>query len=126
MADQALHRTIGRPLNKPFSIFDLKESLKDLKAEPPLDREGRNAIILHKEPAFKVLLVAVRRGCSFPPHKTAAPMMLHVIEGALSVNSSLNDARLRAGELLTIHSGVVHEIRAVEDASFLLTLGSES
>ncbi|MDE2038447.1 MAG: cupin domain-containing protein [Elusimicrobia bacterium] len=122
MKQQTLHRTIGRPLDETVATVDILAALKDLKAEAALEREGRNSIIFHKEEFLKVVLVAMRAGNEIRPHKAEVPITVQVIEGSIRFNTEKGSKQLNNGELLTLHAGAIHGVKALEDAAFLLTL----
>jgi quercetin dioxygenase-like cupin family protein len=122
MEQQTLHRTIGRPLDETVATFDIQAALKNLKGEAALEREGRNSIIFHKEEMLKVVLVAMRAGNEIHSHKAEVPITVQVIEGAIRFDTEKGSSQLKKGEILTLHAGVVHGVKALEDAAFLLTL----
>jgi len=122
MERQTLHRTIGRPLDTPASRFELPRALADLRAEAALEREGRNSIILHKEDGLKVVLIAMRAGNEIRSHRAAAPITLQALEGRVAVDAGGKTYELRSGQLLTLHAGLEHAVRALEESAFLLTL----
>ncbi len=122
MEQQTLHRTIGRPLDETLATFELGAALKDLRAEAAFEREGRNAIILHKEALLKVALVAMRAGNEIHSHKAQVPITVQVVEGSIRFNTEQGSRELKKGQLLTLGAGVVHGVKALEDAAFLLTL----
>lgn len=122
MKPQTLHRTIGRPLDQTLSTFDVRKALADLRAEPAIDKEGRNAIILHKEDQMKVVLIAMKAGNEIKSHKAPGPIAVQVVEGEIRFNTEERSVRLKVGELLTLHSNVPHDVTALEESAFLLTL----
>jgi quercetin dioxygenase-like cupin family protein len=122
MEQQTLHRTIGRGLDQSLAVFEVDKALSDLKAEEALAREGRNAIILHKEELLKVVLVAMRSGNLIRSHKAAVPITVQVLEGAIRFDTDAGSKRLERGGILTLHAGIAHSVTALEDAAFLLTL----
>lgn len=122
MIPQTLHRTIGRPLAEPLATFDLVSALADLRAEPALSREGRNAIILRKEEFLKVVLVAMSAGNEIHSHKADVPITVQVVKGVVRFNTAKGSRHLERGDLLTLEAGIVHGVKALEDAAFLLTL----
>ncbi|MDE1976691.1 MAG: hypothetical protein KGI84_05465, partial [Elusimicrobia bacterium] len=110
--------------------FDLVRAVQDLKSEGILERDGHNAIILHKEAGLKVVLVALRKGYRLYPHKAEVPIIVHVLEGEIQFGvkdetvqaARENPLALRANMLVTLHAGLVHELHAVENSVFLLTM----
>lgn len=124
MEQKTLHRELGRPLDESGSTFDLRKALADLRAEPAIDKEGRNAIILHKEAGLKVVLVAMKAGNEIKSHSAPGPITVQVVEGALRFHSGKSALRLEEGGLLTLHARVEHDLAALEESAFLLTLAA--
>jgi quercetin dioxygenase-like cupin family protein len=56
-------------------------------------------------------------------HSASGPSSIHVIEGSIRVHVADGQGELGPGSLLTMESAVRHEVEAVEDSAFLLTIG---
>ena len=95
--------------------------LEQLQGETTWDRGDRDAITLVKEGDLRITLVLLRGGARMDPHRTDGYASIQVMAGRLRVVSA-ETYDLGAGELLVIGRGVVHEVLALEDAAFLLTL----
>ena len=91
-------RTLGKPLDRPLSTFDLGRALVDLRAEEAFTRVGRNAVVLHKEDGLKVVLMAMREGDSILSHKAPAPISVQLLEGSVQFNTEKESLRARRGE----------------------------
>lgn len=126
MIENKVSRTIGRPLDRPLSAFEVPKTLADLRAEKEFSRDGHNAIILHKEDSLKVVVVAMRSGYCIKSHRAQAPITVQVLEGSMRFSSEDGSLVLRQGQLLVLHAGVAHDVKAMEDAAFLLTLAGPS
>jgi quercetin dioxygenase-like cupin family protein len=126
MTDKKVHRAIGRPLDRPLSAFDIQKTLAELRAEEEFSRDGHNAIILHKEGGLKVVVVAMRSGYCIKSHRAAAPITVQVIEGSMNFNTEDDSLLLRKGEVLVLHAGLAHDVKALEDSAFLLTLAGDA
>jgi quercetin dioxygenase-like cupin family protein len=81
----------------------------------------RNAITLIKEGDLRITLTALRAGARMDPHRTYGYTSIQVMAGRLRVVST-ETYDLGAGELLVIGEAVAHEVLAIEDAAFLLTI----
>ena len=101
--------------------FDLNAELERLQAEPEWENGDRNAITLVKEGDLRMTLAVLRSGARMDPHRTDGYTSIQVMAGQLRVDSADTYA-LAAGETLVIGKGVAHEVVAVEDAAFLLTI----
>jgi quercetin dioxygenase-like cupin family protein len=79
-------------------------------------------IALFKSDNLEVMRLVLRAGKALPPHKVAGENTIECVEGALSVSGDGVDRVLRAGQLLYLRGNVVHGVRALEDASALVTV----
>jgi quercetin dioxygenase-like cupin family protein len=101
--------------------FDLTAELEQLQAESEWSRGDRNAITLVKEGDVRITLAVLSAGARMDPHRTDGYTSIQVMAGRLRVVST-DTLDLGPGELLVIGKAVVHEVVAVEDAAFLLTI----
>lgn len=124
MALQTSHRDIGRPLDAPLLTFDLPALLEKIKGEEDWFRNERNSMTVHKSTELRVILVAMHAGTSIPAHTAAYPFSLQVLEGRVRFTAGKKTTELRRGNLLTLHAGIPHDLVAVEQSAFLLTLAA--
>ncbi len=120
------HVTAERPVDAPLLTFEIPALLAQLKAEPTWRREDHNAITLAKSRGLRVVLVAMHRGAMLPSHHTDGPISVQGIDGRLKVTADSQVVTLQAGQLLTLQSGIRHEVEAATEAAFLLTLSADA
>ena len=101
--------------------FDLEAELTQLQDESEWEQGDRNAITLVKEGDLRLTLTALRAGARMDAHRTDGYTSIQVMAGRLSVVSA-DTHELGPGEMLVVGKAVVHEVLAVEDAAFLLTI----
>jgi quercetin dioxygenase-like cupin family protein len=77
---------------------------------------------LFKSPQLEVIRLVLRAGEQLPPHEVAGEITLQCLEGRVAFSCAAGPRELTAGQM--IHSGPheIHGVRAVEDASLLLTI----
>ncbi len=126
MAPDRPHVTAERQLDAPLLTFEISTLLAQLQAEPTWQRESHNAMTLTKSRGLRVVLVALHGGTTLPPHHIDGPLSMHVVDGELEVTADSRALMLRAGQLLTLQSGIRHAVQAVTEAAFLLTLSAET
>ncbi len=102
-------------------LFDLTAELTQLQAESEWVSGDRNAITLVKEGDLRITLTALRSGARMDPHRTDGYTSVQVMAGRLRIVSA-DTHDLSTGDLLVIGKAVVHEVVALEDAAFLLTI----
>jgi len=101
--------------------FDLEAELAELQDESEWEQGDRNAITLVKEGDLRLTLTALHAGARMDPHRTDGYTTIQLMAGRLSVVST-DTHELGPGEMLVIGKGVMHEVVALEDAAFLLTI----
>jgi quercetin dioxygenase-like cupin family protein len=112
-----------RPVAVPLLHVRLAEQLARLEQEPTWRASGHDAITLVKEPALRLVLMRLGPGAKLVEHKTAGPLVLHVLSGSLVFRAGARTERVGSGELIVLEPGIEHEVQAVADSACLLTLG---
>jgi quercetin dioxygenase-like cupin family protein len=74
---------------------------------------------------LKVIRLVVLEGRAVPPHTAAGDVTLLCMEGKLVVTVAGVTHDVKAGHLLFIPAGQPHSVKAIEDASALLTIGGK-
>jgi quercetin dioxygenase-like cupin family protein len=119
-----------RPPREPHAVrgtalrFDLAAEAAALRREPTWRARGHNAKTLVKHPDFRVVLIALQAGARMSEHKTDHCVTIHALEGRLRLHVPDGDViELAQGELLALEQTLVHDIEAVTDSVFVLSLG---
>jgi quercetin dioxygenase-like cupin family protein len=124
VADQASDRVQAmRVLAAPVLRFDLGTELERLRLQPSYDAGKPTGKTLVKEPDLRIVLLALRTGARLGEHHASGPISIQGIEGIVRIRLAKDYVELAAGELLVLEPIIEHDIEAVEDAAFLLTLG---
>ena len=76
---------------------------------------------LFKAEDLEVMRLVLLAGKGIPPHKVAGEVTIQCIEGVVEVSSD-EVQTLAAGKMLYLRGDEVHSLRALEDASVLLTI----
>jgi quercetin dioxygenase-like cupin family protein len=117
-------RDVG-PLNAPSLHFDLDGEVRRLWRENA-SRVGRNAKTLAKQDDFRVVLTVLKAGRRIQEHKAAGRISIQAVQGHMRVRtgpeSSSEPTDLPAGRLLVLDRGVRHDLEALTDSAFLLTV----
>jgi quercetin dioxygenase-like cupin family protein len=109
-------RTVGDTL-----FFDLNQEVEHLNLEQPWQAE-HTAKTLAKYPDFRLVLVALRAGARLREHRTAGRISIHTLAGRLLIRSGDKAIDLSSGALLTIDRNVAHDVEALSNSVFLLTI----
>ncbi len=125
MSDTPQHESHARPhappMAEPFMEFDLPAEVHKLHTETTWST-GQNTKTLIKYDDFRVVLTALRENMRVPKHKTNGRISVHVLSGHIQLRASGRTFSLRPGGVLALDHGIPHEIEAVEESAFLLTI----
>jgi quercetin dioxygenase-like cupin family protein len=103
--------------------FDLPSEIEQLQHGRTYEHGGPSGRTLLKEQDLRIVLMALKAGGRMEEHSASGPSSIHVIEGLVRVHLGDRQAELGPGYLLALESAVRHDVEALEDSAFLLTLG---
>lgn len=111
LANEVIRQNIGSELAK-------------LKTASSWQREsGRSSETLVKYEEFRIVLVRMKAGSYMSQHRAEGPISIQAIQGKIRVH--LPEGRmhdLELGDLLTLERGLEHDVEAMEESAFLLTI----
>lgn len=113
----------GRTLAASVLQFDLPAEMERLRQGQFFEHGGPSGRTLLKEPDLRIVLMTLKAGGRMEEHSASGPTSIHVIEGVIRIHLANGQSNLGPGSLLTMESAVRHEVEAVEDSAFLLTIG---
>jgi quercetin dioxygenase-like cupin family protein len=75
-----------------------------------------------KADGFEVVRLAVHAGQKIAPHQVPGPIMLHCLEGRVTLGLTHGTIELAAGQWVWLDGGERHAVDGIEDSSLLLTI----
>lgn len=111
-------------LAEPVLRFDLDQEMQELRREDSWEREtGRSSKTLAKYPDFRIVLVCMKAGSHMNDHKAEARISIQALRGKVLLHvPDRKSIELSTGQLLTLDCGMHHDVEAVEESAFLLTV----
>jgi quercetin dioxygenase-like cupin family protein/hemerythrin-like domain-containing protein len=106
----------------PLLRFDLAAELAQLHQEPSWQRGDRNAKTLVRQPDFRIVLTAMKAGARLAEHGAPGRLSIQTMQGRLHVRLGDDQIQLATGDLLALEQGIRHEVTAIEESAFLLTI----
>ena len=132
------HEQVSERLGRSVAHIDLAMEIELLRGEETYQRVGRNGKTLVKRPDFRVVLVAIRGGSRadgvFIGVETfghSAPAKVLAEKYGLTVEAVLGRIRMKVpggevelgpGHLVALERDESHDVEALEDSAFLLTI----
>jgi quercetin dioxygenase-like cupin family protein len=110
-------------LADPFLQFDLVSELQQLRGEESWQREtGRSSKTLAKYPDFRIVLVLMKANTQMKEHRAEGRISIHHLLGKIRVHLPDQKVSLTSGQLMVLDCGMVHDVEALEESAFLLTV----
>jgi quercetin dioxygenase-like cupin family protein len=117
----ARRRPHQTPVATSYLEIDLPRELDQLRREDAW-ASGQNAKTLVKRDSLRIVLTALKAQGRLPEHHTTGQISIHTIEGRIRVRAEARTFDLPAGSLLALDRDVRHDVEALEDSAFLLTI----
>lgn len=127
MADAPDQADLRRPHPTPeqlagaFLQFDLRAEIEQLRREDG-SKAGQNAKTLVKYDDFRLVIITLEQGTHIPWHQTAGRVSIHTVAGHIRVHAEERTFDLPLGSLLALDRTLPHEVEALEQSAFLLTI----
>ena len=103
--------------------FNLSDQLRRLREEDSWTRgSGRSSTTLAKYPDFRIVLVLMKPGSEMKEHHADARISIQTIQGRVRLQLPDRALELGGGELMCLESGIAHDVKAIEESAFLITV----
>ena len=103
--------------------FNLLDELRQLRQEDSWHREtGRSSKTLAKYPDFRIVLVLMKANTQMKEHHADGRISIHALQGKLRLHLPEQKVELSAGELMVLDHGIRHDLEALEESAFLITI----
>lgn len=112
---------VPEPTGSPVLAFDLSREIERLRQEPGW-QAGRDSKTLVKHPDFRMVLTAIRGGTRIHEHRTGGRISVQTLTGHIQMHVPGRTVDLAAGHVLALDRAVPHDVEALEDSAFLLTI----
>ncbi len=108
-------------MDDPYLEFNITRELQQLHLEPGW-HFGHNAKTLVKYGGLRIVLIALKAGSRIPEHHSEGQISIQTIVGHIQVRADGRTFELRPGGLLALEQGSPHDVEALEESAFLLTI----
>lgn len=109
------------PIAGPFLEFDLAAQIQDLRRED-VWTSGRNSKTIVKHPDLRLVLTIMKANTRIHEHSAAGSISVQTISGHIRMHVDGREFDLPAGHLLALEAAVPHDVEALEDSAFVLTI----
>ena len=110
-------------LAEPLLQFDLLEELRQLRHEDSWQRQtGRSSKTLAKYPDLRIILILMKPNTQMNENRAEGRVSIHALLGKICIHLPDQKVNLEVGQLLVLDCGMVHNVEALEESAFLLTV----
>ena len=106
-------------LTAPLLTFNLAAETERLRGEEHWLKDGRISV---KYSDFRIVLILMMAGMLMQEHKADARITIQGLSGRLMVQLPEKTVELSSGDLLVLEKCLPHDVRAIEDSAFLLSI----
>jgi quercetin dioxygenase-like cupin family protein len=106
----------------PVLEFNLAQEIEQLRREEPWPSTGRNAKTMVKHPDFRIVLTVLKANTRVQEHQTAGRISVQTVAGHIRMHVGDKTTDLPQGYLLALDTALPHDVEALEDSAFLLTI----
>lgn len=102
--------------------FDLPQEIANAEQKKPWPA-GIHAKTLFKKPDFRAVLIIMEPGAKMSEHHADGTLSVQVLKGQIQFRLPEKTQTLSTGNLLMLEASIKHDVEALEEAAFLLTIG---
>jgi len=109
------------PLGSPTLSFDLTVEIRGLREENAW-QSGRNSKTLVKNEDFRIVLAVLQSDAFLNEHKATGRISVQALSGHIQMHVQGKVFDMPPGHLLALDRALPHDLKALEDSAFLLTI----
>lgn len=104
----------------------LPQYLHQLKSETAWVNSDRNSITVFKSDVMRIVLIGLKQNAELKPHRAPGIISVQVLEGDIEFTAQEQHTRLLPGQMIVLHENIIHQVRAMKESCFLLTVSMKS
>jgi len=119
------HGSPERPMHqvaRSLLTFDLSVEVERLQTEESWRQGTRNAKTLVREPDLRIVVIVMRQGGRMEEHRAPGHISIQTLTGRLRLHALDQTIDLPAGHVLALDPDVAHDVEALDESAFLLTI----
>jgi len=116
------HDALTGHLNAPLMGFDIAREIEQLHEEEAWVRAGRNSKTLVKQPDFRIVLIALKKGGHLEEHSADARCSIQTVRGRVKLKLRGQTVDLPSGHLLVLDRALENDLEALEESVILMTI----
>ena len=111
-----------RLIDAPLVNMDIPQFIKQIKSEATWENSDRNAITIYKTNGMRIVLIALHEDAVMQKHTAEGILSIQLLEGEIAFITDEQSVVIIKGQMVALHKGLPHTVRAIKESVFLLTL----
>ena len=113
-----------RIMDAPLVSIDVDDFIKKMKREPAWENGDRNAMTIYKTSGMRIVLIALHKEAELKRHVTEGIISVQVLDGKINFTTDDKEVEIEKGQMITLHKGIYHQVKALKESVFLLTIAN--
>jgi quercetin dioxygenase-like cupin family protein len=109
-------------LSGPVTVLRLLEEAQALRQEPAWQQNDRNAKTFVKEADLRLVLTTLKQGAIVKEHRAPGTATVQTLSGRIRLRLPGQSIELPAGELVVLERDLPHDVEALEESAFVITI----
>ncbi len=106
---------------KDFAQLDLAQEMLNSEQTKPW-QSGHTARMLFKKADFRMVLISMEKGSVLKEHHADGTISVQVLKGSIRFTAQGDAHTLQTNSLMALGASIKHEVEALEESAFLLTI----
>lgn len=111
-----------RIMDAPLVSMNISQFIQQLKDEVTWQNSDRNAMTVYKTNGLRIVLIALQEDAILKEHTADGIISVQVLEGEIIFMTDSQSMVIKKGEMIALHKGLPHSVKAIKESVFLLTL----
>ena len=111
-----------RALNQEMLTFDTDALISQIKSEEAWSRSDRNSLTIFKNDTLCMVIVGLHPEAAMKKHSATGSITVQVLQGDIIFETLNQKSELTRGKMIALPAGIPHQVYAVKESFFLLTL----
>lgn len=112
----------SRALNQEMLTFDTDALISQIKSEEAWTKSDRNSLTIFKNDTLCMVIVGLHPEAAMKKHSATGAITVQVLQGDIIFETLNQKSELTRGKMIALPAGIPHQVYAVKESFFLLTL----
>lgn len=113
-------------LDNPLLEINLPMLIDQVKKEASWINTDRGSVVIFKSETMRIVLMGLKENAELKPHKANGRISVQLLEGKINFGQEQENYVLEKGQMIVLEENRTHNVKAVSDSFFLITLAAKN